>query len=398
MKAHSITMLGTGLIGDFYTMTLHSQRGRDRVHVVYSRSEDRGEAFAERWDIPVSTTSLEDAINHPDTDVVVLALPNFLHEEVIGMVADAGKTLLCTKPLARNADEAKRILDKVESAGIFAGYLEDLVYTPKTLKALNSVAVGAIGDVTWVRSRETHPGPHSAWFWDKNKAGGGAIVDLGCHCIEIIRSYVGKENRPVEVMAWADTLVHPIEAEDNAVVLIRFESGALGQFEVSWSFRGGMDLRDEVAGTEGTIWVNNFLRTGFEMYSSGGGAGYVAEKLESAEGWLFPVGDEVSELGYVNMFTDMFDSLEAGEQPRETFYDGYVVNAVMDAAYRSAASHQWEPVDVEWRGAETPRISRDIKRHDGHAIVKSEVLPDGRSKLILSDKDTGEVFDIVTEA
>ena len=397
MSGHSITMLGTGLIGDFYTMTLHGQRGRDRVNVVYSRSEERGQAFADRWDIPESTTSLEDAINHPDTDVIVVGLPNFLHEEVIDLIADAGKAVLCTKPLARNAEEAKRILDRVESAGIFAGYLEDLVYTPKTLKALASVDAGAIGDVTWVRSRETHPGPHSAWFWDKEKAGGGAIVDLGCHCIEIIRSYVGKENRPVEVMAWADTLVHPIEAEDNAVVLIRFESGALGQFEVSWTFRGGMDLRDEVAGTEGTIWTNNFLRTGFEMYSSGGGTGYIAEKLESAEGWLFPVGDEVTELGYVHMFTDMFESIDAGTAPRETFYDGYVVNAVMDAAYRSAESHQWEPVDVEWRGEPTPRIGRTIRRHDGHAIVKEELLPDGRTKLILSDKDTGSVFDIVTD-
>lgn len=290
MAAHSITMLGTGLIGDFYTMTLHGQRGRDRVQVVYSRSNERGKAFAERWNIPESTTSLEDAINHPDTDVVVVALPNFLHEEAIDLIVEAGKPVLCTKPLARNASEAKRILDRVESAGVFGGYLEDLVYTPKTLKALASVESGTIGDITWVRSRETHPGPHSAWFWDKEKAGGGAIVDLGCHCIEIIRSYVGKDNRPIEVMAWADTLVHPIEAEDNAVVLIRFESGALGQFEVSWTFRGGMDLRDEVAGTEGTIWTNHFLRTGFEMYSSGGGSGYVAEKLESTEGWMFPVG------------------------------------------------------------------------------------------------------------
>ena len=89
MTAHSITMLGTGLIGDFYTMTLHGQRGRDRVQVAYSRSEERGRAFAERWDIPVSTTSLEGAINHPDTDVVVVALPNFLHEEVIDLIVAA---------------------------------------------------------------------------------------------------------------------------------------------------------------------------------------------------------------------------------------------------------------------------------------------------------------------
>ena len=110
---------------------------------------------------------------------------------------------------------------------------------------------GALGDVTWVRSRETHPGPHSAWFWDGRLTGGGAIIDLGCHCIEIIRNFVGKGNRPVEVMCTTDTLVHPIDDEDNAIALIRFESGAIGQFEVSWTFRGGMDLRDEVAGTRG---------------------------------------------------------------------------------------------------------------------------------------------------
>ncbi len=397
MQSRSITMLGTGLIGDFYTMTLHGQRGRDRVQVVYSRSDERGQAFKQRWDIPDSTTSMEEAINHPDTDVVVIGLPNFLHEEAITLAADAGKAILCTKPLARDAAEAKRILDKVEAAGVFAGYLEDLCYTPKTLKAIESVRAGAIGDVTWVRSRETHPGPHSAWFWDKDKAGGGAIVDLGCHCIEIIRSFAGKDNRPVEVMCWADTLVHPIKAEDNAIALIKFESGAIGQFEVSWTFRGGMDLRDEVAGTEGTIWLNHFLRTGYEMYTSGGGDGYVAEKAESASGWLFPVGDEVTELGYVDMFSDMFDAIENGRQPRETFYDGYVVNAIMDAAYKSAETHQWEPVDVDWRGEATDRIGKDVRRHDGHAIVKEEVLPDGRRKMILSDKDTGSVFDIVID-
>jgi predicted dehydrogenase len=398
MQGHAITMLGTGLIGEFYTMTLHGQRSRDHVEVVYSRSDERGKAFAERWDIPTYTTSMQEAIEHPSTDVVVIGLPNFLHEEAISLVADAGKAVLVTKPLARDATEAKRILEEVEAAGIFAGYLEDLAYTPKTLKAITAVRNGAIGDVTWVRSRETHPGPHSAWFWDKDQAGGGAIVDLGCHCIEIIRNFVGKGNRPIEVMCWADTLVHPIRAEDNAVCLIKFESGAIGQFEVSWTFRGGMDLRDEVAGTEGTIWLNHFLRTGYEMYTSGGGGGYVAEKAESDAGWLFPVGDEVAELGYVDMFSDMFESMEAGTEPQETFYDGYVVNAIMDAAYRSAESRQWEPVEVEWRGGSTARIEKEVRTHDGHAIVKEEVLPDGRVKLILSHKDNGSVFDIVTEA
>jgi hypothetical protein len=108
------------------------------------------------------------------------------------------------------------------------------------------------------------------------------------------------------------------------------------------------------------------------------------------------VGDEVGELGYTTMFADMFDSFDAGSAPRETLYDGYVVNAIMDAAYRSASTRQWEPVEMEWRGGATARIGKTVATHEGHAIVKEEVLPDGRRKLILSHKDTGSVFDLVT--
>ena len=391
-QSHKITMLGTGLIGLFYTMTLHGQRGRDRVAMAYSRSEDRARAFAQEWDIPRWSTDMAEAINDPETDVVVIGLPNHLHEEAVRLCAEAGKAVLCTKPLARTGAEAKRILDIAESAGIFAGYLEDLVYTPKTLKALQSVKNGAIGDVLWTRSRETHSGPHSDWFWSLDQAGGGAIIDLGCHCIEIIRNFVGKDLRPVEVMCWADTLVHPIEAEDNGIGLIRFANGAMGQFEVSWSFRGGMDLRDEVAGTEGTIWLNHFLRTGFEMFSSGTGS-YVAEKAEQDTGWLFPVGDEVTELGYVDMFTDMFESMEAGRDPMESFYDGYVVNAIIDACYKSAKTKQWEPVELEdWRGKTDAVVIKGLKEeYDGHHLVKREHMPDGKIKLILKDKETGAI-------
>ena len=396
MRAHEITMLGTGLIGDFYTATLHGQRGRDRVRVVYSRSAERGAAFGARWSIPEQTTDLKAAIEHPQTDVVVIGLPNYLHEEAVGLAAAAGKAVLCTKPLGRTADEARRMLETVERAGVFGGYLEDLCYTPKTLKAIRSVEAGAVGAVTWVRSREAHPGPHSAWFWDGRLTGGGAIIDLGCHCIEIIRNFMGKGNRPVEVLCTIDTLVHPIDDEDNAIALIRFESGAIGQFEVSWTFRGGMDLRDEVAGTHGTIWLNHYLRTGFEMFSAGGGGGYVAEKAESTAGWLFPVGDEVSELGYVDMFSDMFNAIESGAAPRETFYDGYVVNAVMDAAYRSARAHTWAPVELfEWRGGTTARIAAQPETYEGQTVIKRELLPDGRTKLILKDPASGDFSDRV---
>lgn len=399
-KNHKVTMLGTGLIGMFYTMTLHNQRGGDRVHVVYSRREERANEFSEEWNIPNATTDLAEAINHPGTDVVVIGLPNNLHLNAVELAAEAGKAILCTKPLGRTAAEGKAMLDAVEKAGVFGGYLEDLVYPPKTLKALESVQNGALGKILWVRSRETHPGPHSDWFWDLEQAGGGAIVDMGCHCIEIIRNFVGKNNKPLEVMCWADTLVHPIDAEDHGIALIRFESGAMGQFEVSWAFRGGMDLRDEVSGSEGTIWLNHWLRTGYEMFTAVGQGGYVAEKAEGDTGWLFPVGDEVAELGYRDMFLDMFNAIDEGREPMETFYDGYVVNAIIDACYKSAKSKQWEAVELEdWRGkTEAGNMQAEQQETEQLAHLKDELMPDGRKKRIFRNRETGEIIERVEDS
>lgn len=394
-----ITMLGTGLIGMFYTMTLHGGRSADRVQLVYSRTEERAAEFAREWGIPRHTTNLADAINDPETGVVVIGLPNNMHEEAVSLAAKAGKAILCTKPLGRNAAEAKRMLDIVEQAGVFAGYLEDLVYTPKTLKAIQSVKNGALGKVLWARSRETHPGPHSDWFWNKEISGGGAIIDMGCHCIEIARNFIGKDIRPVEVMCWGATQVHPIEAEDSAVGMVRYANGAIGQFEVSWTFRGGMDLRDEVSGTEGTIWLNHWMRTGFEMFTSVGQGGYVSEKSEGDTGWLFPVGDEVSALGYTPMFADQLNALEQGTPPMETFYDGYVVNAIMDAAYRSIESKRWEPVELEdWRGRDDAEADTLMRDYDtDHFLIKEERMPDGRTKLILKEKAGGKIVQKVVD-
>jgi predicted dehydrogenase len=392
---HKITMLGAGLIGRFYTLALHGNRSRDKVHVLFSRSEKRARESAEAWGVEKWTTDLAAAIDDPETDVVVVGLPNALHKEAVLRAVAAGKAVLCTKPLACNAADAREMLEAAEKAAVFHGYLEDLIYTPKILKTIEAVRKGAVGNVLWTRSRETHPGPHSGWFWDKGQSGGGAIVDMGCHCIELSRAIVGKELKPVEVMCWADTLVHPIEVEDNAVGLIKYESGAIGQFEVSWCFRGGMDLRDEVCGTEGTVWVNHWQRTGFEMFTTVGQEGYVAEKAEGDKGWLFPVGDELAELGYAQMFATMLDALDSGSEPMETFYDGYVVNAIIDACYRSVSSKRWEPVTLDiWRGIEgAEKLSGHRDYDDRHLLIKEEVMPDGHTKLILKEKDSGRIVE-----
>lgn len=393
----NIAMLGSGFIGRFYADSLQGYRSRDKIVTIYSRREESAAKFAKDYDVAFSTTNMEDAINRPEVEVVCISLPNNLHEEAVMLCCKHKKAVMTTKPLGRTATEAKRMLEAVEKAGIFNGYLEDLVYTPKFLKAHESVQNGALGRVLWAKSRETHPGPHSDWFWDLEQAGGGCILDLGCHCVEITRSYIGKDILPVEVMCWADTQVKPIDAEDHAIGLVKYENGAIGQFEVSWTFRGGLDLRDEVMGTEGTIWINSFLRTGFEMFTTGKGADYVAEKAETNTGWQFPVGDELNELGYNHMFADMFNALEKGAQPKETFYDGYVVNAILDAAYKSSKSKRWEPVVLEvWRGRTGVSKDSHLQEYDkDHYLVKEEITHYGARKVILKNKETGKISEKV---
>jgi hypothetical protein len=229
MKAHQITMLGTGLIGEFYTATLHGQRARDHVRVVFSKSGSAARPSAS-WDIQ-TLTDLRRRSRHADR-----RRRRRLAEPPRGGREPGGgrREGIYVRPLRANGRRSAPDAPRRSSRPGSPAATSRTCYTPKSLKAVKRVREGAIGDVTWVRSRETHPGPHSAWFWDGRLTGGGAIIDLGCHCIEIIRNFVGKGNRPLEILCHTDTLVHPIADEDNAVALIRFESGR-SQFEVGWT-------------------------------------------------------------------------------------------------------------------------------------------------------------------
>ncbi|MFM9908345.1 MAG: gfo/Idh/MocA family oxidoreductase, partial [Chitinophagaceae bacterium] len=106
---------------------------------------------------------------------------------------------------------------------------------------------------------------------------------------------------------------------------------------------------------------------------------------------------ELNELGYNHMFMDMFNSMEANKAPKETFYDGYVVNCVLDAAYRSAKSKLWEPVKLDiWRGKEGFSKDSHLVEYDtDHYLVKEEVTHYGAKKVIIKNKKTGKISDRV---
>jgi len=337
-----IGLLGTGFVANFYMNGLRDVSDQ-KVLIAYSRTEEHARTFAKEWEIPEWTTDIVEVVEKPEVDLVLIALPNFVHKEAALLACKSGKNVVCTKPLGRNPQEAKEMWDAARKSAVLNGYAETEVFSPAVIKAKDVIDRGGIGDIFWVRSREAHYGPHSPWFWDPSLSGGGALLDMGCHCVAASRYFVGKDVKVLEALAWGDTLVHSVKCEDNALLLVKFEGGQLGQAEVSWSSRGGLDLRNEVYGSKGAIFTDVTRGTPVRVFTLES-VGYVVEKAEADKGWVIPCVDEARTYGYHEEMRHFVECVKKGVSPRETFEDGYISDVIIDAGYKSMKSRKWEKV------------------------------------------------------
>ena len=339
-----IGMLGSGFIGEFHTLGLRYVPNT-RVVANWGAGAERREAFGQRFGSrPLDT--IDAVCADPEVDLVVVSLPNHLHVEAVRSAAAHGKGVACTKPLGRNADEASEMLRIVREAGVFNAYLENVVFNVDMIRAREMVESGAIGRVTTFRAREGHSGPHAAHFWDAELAGGGAMLDMASHGTEAARYIFGKDVPVRDAFAWGATLVHGdrTTGEDNAVLLIRFEDGRAATCDVSWSSKGGLEGRFEIYGDAGRI-VQDMSASSLRAFIERS-AGYIGEKADADTGWIYPVPDEVRVHGHDLMMADVVNAFRDGREPVETFVDGYIVNAILDAGYRSMRSGRWEAVET----------------------------------------------------
>jgi predicted dehydrogenase len=337
-----IGMLGSGFIGEFHTDGLRYVPDV-RLAANYGAGPERREAFAARHGSR-AYDSIDGVCADLDVDLVVVSLPNHLHLEAVRSAAQHGKGVACTKPLGRTAAEAAEMLRLVGEAGVFHAYLENIVFMTEMMRMHDMVEAGAIGRPTTFRAREGHSGPHAAHFWDAELAGGGALLDMASHGVEAARYILGKDAVPEAVFAWGATLVHTdrTTGEDNAMMIVRFADGRAATMDVSWSSKGGLEGRFEAYGDAGRI-IQDLTSTPLRAFIERP-AGYLAEKTDAETGWVFPVPDETHAHGHDAMMRDVVEAFRAGSEPRETFRDGYIVNAALDAAYRSIKSGHWEPV------------------------------------------------------
>lgn len=340
-KPVNIAMLGSGFVAEFYMQGLANVNGQ-QVVLNYSRTPKRAKAFARRWDIPETSSNLDAVIGRDDVDLFVIALPNQEHLPVSLALSKAKRNQVCTKPLGRNRAEAKAMYAAAKKSGALHGYAETEVFAPAVVKARAMIESGGLGRVLWVRSRESHSGPHSPHFWDVENTGGGALNDLGCHCIEAARYFFGKDDTIIEVMAWGATLVHTdkTKGEDNALLVLKFQSGGIGHCELSWTTKGGLDLRNEIHGSEGSLFTDVTRGTPIQSFTPKP-SGYVIEKADLDFGWTRPLPEEAFVYGYQAEMRHFVECVRDGQPPRETYKDGYIVNCILDAGYESMKKNRW---------------------------------------------------------
>jgi predicted dehydrogenase len=343
-----IGILGSGFISDQYVDGLQDVRNAQLV-ANYSRTMERATEFASRWSQPWGGIArqyddMQALCADPAVELVIVALPNEVHVEAVRLAAKHGKGVICTKPLARTGAEAKQILEIVRESGIWAAYAECSVFSPNIAKAYEMVAAGGIGDLLTMRAREGHSGPHAPHFWNAETAGGGALLDMGCHTVESARHFFGKHNPVTEVWAWGATLLHgdKTTGEDTAVAMLKFAGGQMATIESSWIEKGGMQLRHEFVGSAGRLVTDSSATPVWGFIQNP--VGYLVEKADAETGWVYPVPEEARAYGFSQQFRHFVTAFEQGVEPDETFEDGYIVNCILDACYASMKSGVWETV------------------------------------------------------
>ena len=128
--------------------------------------------------------------------------------------------------------------------------------------------------------------------------------------------------------------------EDNALLVLKFASGGIAHCELSWTTKGGLDLRNEVHGSEGSIFTDVTRSTPIAAFTSRP-SGYVVEKADHDTGWTRPLPEEAFTYGYQAEMRHFVECVRDGRTPSETYEDGWIVNLVLDAGYRSMKSRRW---------------------------------------------------------
>ena len=387
--------LGIGLAGARYGAHMHLANyanlpaGLVQVRGVCSRTQESADALAREARIPFATTDFAALLSRPDIDVIDICLPPALHHEFAIRAANAGKHIIMEKPLtgyfgeagdqepiglhvarAKMREGAMRNAEAVREAvrrnGVRFCYAENWIYAPPITKMCKLIAA-AKGSVLELRAEENHSGSNSIFSRDWKNTGGGALLRMGVHsvgaCLHLKqwegRVRLGRGIRPVSVIADTADLTHseagerarkagahswisanPIDVENWANVVIRFEDGSRANIIVSDSGLGGLNTRVHAYLTDSVIKANMTSNDAIETYAPDPAvfkSEYFTEKLETKAGWNKPSCDEDWFRGFAQEIEDFVGAIHEGREPRSGIDLAVECVNVIYAAYLSAA-------------------------------------------------------------
>ena len=347
-----VGMIGSQFEADIHAWSIQAVPEAAELVAVASPTPGHAAALAKKYNIPRAFTDYKDMLAEGDIEMVTIAAPNYLHAQITIDIANAGKHVVCEKPLCMTLEEADEMIDTCNKKGVLLLYAEELFFTPKYVKAKEMADQGAFGKVYMVKQSEKHFGPHAPWFWDVERSGGGVFMDMGCHGIAFCYWFLGRP-KIKSLYCQMATYVHgdKTRGEDNSVCIIEFDNDAVGLIEDSWARRGGMEDRIEVYGEGGVTYADLHMGNALPTYSEYG-YGYAVEKAPSTKGWTYPVFDELWNYGFPQEMRHFARCVRGKEQPIATGDDGRIVQEVLYAGYKSARTGQKVEVPLREQAAE----------------------------------------------
>ncbi|MFL6190048.1 MAG: Gfo/Idh/MocA family protein [Actinomycetes bacterium] len=369
-------VLGIGMVGYAFMGRAHSQAWRNvasffelplrpRMAAICGRDQAAVAAAATRLGWPAWETDWKRLVQRDDVDLVDVCTPGSSHAEISIAALEAGRHVLCEKPLANTVDEARAMAAAAERAatgGVRAMVGFNFRRVPAVALARQLVAAGRLGPIRHVRaaylaSHALDPELPLAWRHQASEAGSGALGDLGAHAVDLAQHLAG--DRIAGVSALTETFVRerplpggggargPVTVDDAALFIARFGGGALGSFEATRLAAGhteglAVELNGELGSVVWELGALNELRL-FDATEEPATQGFRRIQVTRAEhpyaGAWWPDGHTI---GYEHTFThevrDLIQAIADGRDPEPSFADGLQVQEVLDAVQRSAAS------------------------------------------------------------
>ncbi|MDI9596307.1 MAG: Gfo/Idh/MocA family oxidoreductase [Atribacterota bacterium] len=337
--------INVGIIGSSYAAKFHARSYQEcpdvNVVAVAARNEENLKDFCKNFKLTKFYSDYRKMLEVEDIQMVSVCVPNSLHKEVVIQAANAGKHVVCEKPLATTLEDCDEMIEACQENNVKLMYAEDFIFAPAIIRAKSIFEEGAIGNTLYIKARSSHSGSRSIYAQKLKYAGGGVLLHHGIHAVSTVMWL--KEKSVIEVVGKTSkgsegNLIHPeFEGEDWAAGILTFSDNTFSIIQSDYVTKGGSEHRFEMYGTKGNIRVNFTHSSPLLVYSSEGYK-YAMDKAETTKGWTFPVVDEEKYVGYRDEIRHFVDCAKYNKEikPGARAEDGREALEIVLAIYESA--------------------------------------------------------------